>query len=271
VEEQITEQKFNIINLIESGPCEGCPRDSQEPNPGKGGSRTMDIVKTLEELRKAYPDLCLQLETEVKTKTEKDLKEGLEKEWLAKCNELAAGIEKKIQESEEYKNYVKGMDAHKSVILEIARVVRPYMTEMGEEDDDDPQVEDLKKQLEQSKQDNADLKKKQEKDQAAADEKKKAKDKVSEMTAGKEHGDLIAERLQDCKTVAEVETRFPAEVAYIKRVRGEKATEEEKGKGKVIDENKETKPEEKEKSLEEQRKDWSAEQIRQRELAGLEV
>lgn len=262
VGEQITEQ-MGIINLIEAGPCEGC-QANQGTKSEKGGSRIMEI-KSIEELKKAYPDLCLQIETEAMTRKEKEVKEAMETEFKKTSKEIGEGIRKQIEESEEYKSFKKGMDVHKAIILEVLSVLKPYFSEMGEDEEEaEAQFEDVKKQLEQSKKDNEDLKKKIAKDQQDAEEQKKAKKKVSEMTAGKEHGDLISERLQDCRTEEEVVARFKKEEEFVKRVLAEKTGKPEKGVGHAINENKEDEKNQKVKEGE-----LTEEQKRQRTLAGL--
>jgi hypothetical protein len=64
-------------------------------------------------------------------------------------------------------------------------------------------------------------------------------EKIIVVTAGKKHEKLLVERLQDCKTVEEVEKRIVEEEAYIaKLIPEQKTTETEKGKGQVINEDK---------------------------------
>lgn len=219
------------INIL-SAPEEGAQQTT------KGGQIAME-VKTLEELRKAYPELCLQIETEAMAKREKELKEVMQKEWEAQLKEVAEGIKKQIEESEEYKEFKKGMDLHKATLIEIGKLVKPYVVE-GKGDGDEgieEQLAALRTEIEAVKGENKTLKEQTEREKKETESKKEVAKRIQEVTAGKEHEKLLVERLQDCKTVDEVNTRAATEETFIKKVLVEQKPEgQPKGDGKVLTE-----------------------------------
>jgi len=231
-------EQMEVVNLIEVGSCEGCPKENQQKDM-KGGTKVMEI-KTLEELRKAYPELCLQLEGEAKVSREKELKEAMQAEWEAKTKEIAEGIKKQIEESQEYKDFKAGMGIHKATLIEIGKLVKPYISEGA--DDDDAQIEEqvktLKTELETARGESKVLKEQMEREKKEAVDKVKAERRIEEVIAGKEHKALLVERLSSCKTAEEVDKRLTEEETYIKKVLGEvKPGDQARGTGQILDEN----------------------------------
>lgn len=221
---EFTEQtEINILSALDEG----------EHN-AKGGS-VMEI-KTLEELRKVYPDLCLQLEKDAAEKKEKELKEAMRVEWDAKCKEIAEGVRKQIEESEEYKEFKKEMTLHKATLIEIAKLVKPYIVENKSGDDGESveeQIAALKVQLTAFQNENKALKEQAEKEKKEAEEKAKVGARITEVTAGKEHEKLLVEKLRDCKTVEEVDKKMVEEEAFIAKLIAEQKTDPLPGKGEV--------------------------------------
>lgn len=257
---RVTEQ-VDIINLLEAGPCEGCQRNCQETQKTKGGSTVMEI-KTVEDLRKAYPDLCEQLVKDAVTAKEKEVKESLQKDFDSrilkevetKTEEVKKAVIDEIKNSEEYKGMV-------GTLTEIAKLVKPYLSEGGDdvEEELEDKVDELSGKVETLTAENKALKEQIESDKKAAEMKEKVAKRIVEVTAGKKHEKMLLEALADCKTVEEVDTKVKIEETRIQKLEEEldPKKEKEKGKGQVLNENK----------TGEQLTD---EQKRQRALAGIE-
>lgn len=256
---QVTEQ-VELVNILEVGPCAGCLREDRETQTTKGGPSSMEI-KTVEELSKAYPDLCEQLVREAVEKKEKEVREALEKEFDSR---ILKEVEAKKEEiKKEVIEEIKGSDDFQAMIgtfTEIAKLIKPYISESAGEDEEEDLGEKLaamEGEIETLKGENKVLKEQIESQKKAAETKEKVKKRIEEVTAGKEHEKLLIERLGSCKTIEEVEAKVVEEEAYIKRLLGEKKSQDqEKGKGQVLNEDK-------------QEEGLTSEQRRQRALAGI--
>jgi outer membrane murein-binding lipoprotein Lpp len=251
---QVSEQ-MEVVNLIDCGPY-------HEKQNLKGGSTVMEI-KTVEDLRKAYPDLCEQLAKDAVALKEKEVKESLQKEFdsrilkevEAKTEEVKKAVIDEIKNSEEYKGMA-------GTLTEIAKLVKPYLSEAGDGDADEEleeKVDELSGKVSTLEAENKALKEQIENDKKAAETKEKVKKRIEELTAGKKHEKLLVEALADCKTVEEVDKKVVAEEARIQKLVEEldPKKEKEKGKGQVTDENKTG-------------EQLTEEQKRQRDLAGIE-
>ena len=222
-------EQMDVVNILDT--------DESPKEKTKGGKKVMEI-KTVDDLRKAYPELCEQLVKEALTEKEKEIKESLEKDFEdrvmkeveAKREEIKEEVIKEIKNSEEIQTMM-------ATLVEIGKLVKPYISEAGdeEEDEDEEEVDKLKARIAELEAELKALRKaKQE-----AEEKEKVAKKIQEVTAGKKFEKLLVERLSNCQTVEEVEKRLAEEEAYIQKLMGEfGAADLPKGKGQVLDENK---------------------------------
>ena len=227
-------EQMDVINVLDV-------EDNIHEKSQKGGKVVMEI-KTVEDLRKAYPDLCeqivkesvLQKEKEIKESFEKDLDSRVMKEVEAKQEEIKKEVIEEVKKSNEYQLLT-------ATLIEVAKLVKPYFSETGEEDDDEirQEVADLKVKTKSFEEENKSLKEEIERGKRDADEKEKVVKKIQEVTAGKQHESLLVERLTSCKTVDEVVQKVAEEEAFIQKLIGEvKLSDQAKGKGQVLDENK---------------------------------
>jgi DNA repair exonuclease SbcCD ATPase subunit len=258
---EFTEQ-MQVVNLVETGPCPGCPNRPNEIQETKGGNIVMDI-KTLEELKKTYPDLCLQLEKEAMAKKEKELKEAMKVEWDAEAKKIAEGIEKTIKESKEYKAFTEQKNKHKDLLAKVAGLVADYADEgEGSGNGTEEQLKEAKTKLDTANTEIKSLKEQMEKEKTESANKEKVKKRIEEVTAGKQHEKQLQERLTDCKTVEEVDQRVAKEEAFIKNLLESKGDgKKSEGTGKPLDEDK-TDDKTKSQLTEQQKRD--------RKIAGLE-
>jgi DNA repair exonuclease SbcCD ATPase subunit len=223
-------EQMDVVNILDTD-------ESPEENT-KGGKKVMEI-KTVDDLKKAYPELCEQLVKEALAEKEKEIKESLEKDFEdrvmkeveAKREEIKEEVIKEIKNSEEIQTMM-------ATLIEIGKLVKPYISEAkGDEEDeeDEEEVDRLKARISELEAELKALRKaKQE-----AEEKEKVAKKIQEVTAGKKFEKLLVERLSNCQTVEEVEKRLAEEEAYIQKLMGEVgAGDLPKGKGQVLDENK---------------------------------
>jgi len=227
-------EQMDVINVLDV-------EDNIHEKSQKGGKVVMEI-KTIEDLRKAYPDLCEQLVKEAVLQKEKEIKESLEKdldsrvmkEVEAKREEIKKEVIEEVKKSDEYQQLT-------ATLIEVAKLVKPYFSETGEEDDDEirQEVADLKVKTKSFEEENKSLKEEIERGKRDADEKEKVVKKIQEVTAGKQHESLLVERLTSCKTVDEVVQRIAEEEAFIQKLIGEvKLSDQAKGRGQVLDEDK---------------------------------
>lgn len=256
---RFTEQ-LEVVNLVECGPCKGCMREDCEKQNSKGGSTVMEI-KTVEELTKAYPDLCEQLVKDAVALKEKEVKESLQKDFdlrilkevEAKTEEVKKAVIDEIKNSEEYKGMA-------GTLTEIAKLVKPYLPAGGDdvEEELEDKVDELSGKVSSLEAENKVLKEQIENDKKTADMKGKVAKRIEELTAGKKHEKLLVERLACCKTIEEADVRFKEEEEFIKKLIPEtQPSDKEKGKGKVLNEDKGD-------------GQMTEEQKRQRALAGIE-
>ena len=228
-------EQMDVINVLDV-------EDNIHEKSQKGGKIVMEI-KTIEDLRKAYPDLCEQLVKEAVLQKEKEIKESLEKdldsrvmkEVEAKREEIKNEVIEEVKKSDEYQQLT-------ATLIEVGKLVKPYFSETGEEEDDDglrQEVADLKIKMKSFEEENKSLKEEIERGKRDVDEKEKVVKKIQEVTAGKQHESLLVERLTSCKTVDEVVQKVAEEEAFIQKLIGEvKLSDQAKGKGQVLDENK---------------------------------
>ena len=222
-------------------------------------------IKTVEDLKKAFPALCEQLVKDAVAQKETEVKETMKKEFEAKITEatdakseeIKAAVIEEIKKSEEYQGLM-------GTLIEVGKLVAPYISEAGDDDAPDAKVEQklnaLHGEIETVKAENKTLKEQIENDKKAADMKAKVTKRIGELTAGKEHETLLVERLSSCKTLEEVETRFKDEEAFIKKLVPEKkAREKTAGGGRSLNEDKQ-----------DENVRQEAEKKRQRSLAGIE-
>ena len=219
----------------------------------------MDI-KTVEDLRKAYPALCEQLLKEVVDAKEKEVKEAMQKDFDARIlkevekekEEVKKAVIEEVKNSEEFQGMI-------GTLIEIGKLVRPYISESDEEEDKEDvaaKVKELTLTTEQLKKENKDLKEKSDQDKKDAIAKEALAKKINEASAGKKYERLLVERLlTSCKTIEDVDKKLPEEEAYIQKQVGTPEVKTD-GKGKVLDENKQD-------ELDEKRK-------RERSMAGVE-
>ncbi len=222
-------------------------------------------IKTIDELKKAYPDLCEQMVKTAVEAREKELKEELSKEWDASAKEIADGIKKQIEESQEYKDFKAGMEIHKATLVEIGKLVKPYIGE-GADEDEGAEIEErlaaLETDLKATKDENKSLKEQIEKEKKDTANKEAVKKRIEEVTAGKENAAMLVEELKGCLTVEEVDKKLPEREAFIKKLLTEqKGGDPNKGKGQVLNEDKQDAVDTA--NLDEEKK-------RQRRVAGLE-
>ena len=257
----VSEQQVEVINVLETGDgCETCNKNS------KGGPESMEI-KTIEDLRKTYPELVTQIEQEAVTKKEKELKESIEKE-LQKT--FDAKVLKEVENKrEEVKNDVieelKKSDEFGGMVgcfTEIAKLIKPYVAEgpltAEEKDEAEERLERLEDELAALKTENKQLKEQAEKQRKAGEMKEKVSARITEVTAGKKHEKLLVERLANCQTVEDVDKRLVEEEAFIAKLTPEpKPGDIPKGDGKVLNEDKQDQ--------------LDAEKERARRLAGIET
>jgi len=256
---QVTEQ-VEVVNILECGPCDGCKQEVCETQKTKGGSSSMEI-KNVEELKKAYPELCEQLAKEAMEQKEKEVKEILQKEFDSRILKEVEAKEEEIKK--EVIEEIKSSDDFQAMIgtfTEIGKLIKPYVSESAGEDDEDDSEEKvaaMESEIETLKGENKVLKEQIEYEKKAAETKEKVKKKIEEVTAGKEHEKILVERLSSCKTVEEVDTKVVEEEAYIKKLLDQRRPDDqEKGRGKVLNEDK-------------QEEVLTSEQKRQRALAGI--
>jgi hypothetical protein len=253
---QVSEQ-MEVVNLFEAESYDSKANTEQQNK--KGGNEQMEI-KTVEELRKAYPDLCEQLVKDAVAAKEKEVKESLQKDFdsrvlkevEAKTEEIKGAVIEEIKASEEFQGMV-------GTLTEIGKLVKPYISEETEDVDEiEKKLGEIKGELDTVKGENKALKEQIENDKKSAETKEKVKAKITELTAGKKHEKLLAEALESCKTVEEVDTRFKQEEARIQKITETlNLKEDPKGKGKVLNEDL------KDEKLNEEKK-------RQRDLAGVD-
>jgi hypothetical protein len=256
---QVTEQ-VEVVNILECGPCDGCKQEVCETQKTKGGSSSMEI-KNVEELKKAYPELCEQLAKEAMEQKEKEVKEILQKEFDSRILKEVEAKEEEIKK--EVIEEIKSSDDFQAMIgtfTEIGKLIKPYVSESAGEDDEDDSEEKvaaMESEIETLKGENKVLKEQIEYEKKAAETKEKVKKKIEEVTGGKEHEKILVERLSSCKTVEEVDTKVVEEEAYIKKLLDQRRPDDqEKGRGKVLNEDK-------------QEEVLTSEQKRQRALAGI--
>lgn len=243
-----TEQKREIINLMEITDAEienNTRKSPEEKKPTKGGIEPMEIL-TVEALRKAYPDLVVKLEQEVTERVKADMTKLHEAEWEQAQKDYAENLKAEIEESEiwkEFKTFKEGKDASRAALIEIRKITEKLVGGVVLEpdpDEDKKKMEAIEKENAALKEENAAMKKKAADEAVAAETAKKVEQRITEVTAGKEHEKLLVERLTDCKTVEEVDSRLAREEAFIKKLVGEKKPSDlPKGEGKVLNENKE--------------------------------
>jgi len=241
-------EQVDVINVLNAD-------DTPQDKSTKGGSPVMEI-KTIEELRKAYPELCLQLEKDAADKKEKEIKETMQKDFDQKVlkevdsqkEEIKKEVIEEIRKSDDFQAMV-------GAFVEIGKLIKPYIGEGADEDDEglEEKVADLQGAVETLKKENTGLKEQMDNEKKALKTKEDVKKKIDEVTAGKPHEKELVERLSDCKTVEEVSDMAAKEEAFIKKLTEGK--EDPKGKGKVLNED--------------EQKTMDAEKKRQRDLAGI--
>lgn len=221
-------------------------------------------IKTVEELRKAYPEFVLQVETAAVAAKEKEITERIQKEFdgkvlkevASKRDEIKNEVIDEIKKSDEFVGMV-------GTFVEISKMIKPYVGEAasGKDDEDDVEerLEALNTEVEEIKAENKSLKEQVENDKKSLDQKEKVSAKIKELCAGKPHEALITEQLLPCKTVDEVVAKH-AEVEKIITATAGKGSSVSSGKGKVLNEDKEDDLTEEEK----------AKRTRQRQLAGVD-
>jgi len=165
---------------------------------------------------------------------QKDFDSRVLKEVEKKQEEVKKEVIDEIKNSDEFKGMAR-------TFTEIAKLIKPYVAETVEEEDDEleERLGTLEGELEAVRTENATLKEQIEKAKKDAETKAAVAKKIQEVTAGKEHEKLLVERLSTCKTVEEVTARVAEEEAFIKKVIGEKEPgDNPKGKGEVLNEDK---------------------------------
>ena len=259
---QVTEQ-VEVVNILECGPCDGCKQEICETQKPKGGSPSMEI-KNVEELRKAYPDLCEQLVKESVEKKEQEIRETMQKDFdarilkevEAKKEEVKAEVIEEVKNSEEFQGMI-------GTFVEIGKLIKPYMAE-GELDSDEEEgiaerMGELEGKVDALETENLILREQIENEKNAVAEKEEVQKRILEVTAGKKHEKLLVEALTDCETVDEVDKKVVAEEGRIQRLVEELDPKKEKpkGKGEVLDENqKDT--------------EMDVKKIRERQIAGVD-
>ncbi len=201
-------------------------------------------IKTIEELRKAYPELVGKVEEEAASKKEKEIREALQKEFDGKVlkeveskrTEIRDEVIEEIKKSDEFVGMV-------GTFVEVYKLIKPYIGEGADTEDDDgdavtEQLGEIKGKLDAMEKENKALKEQIEADKKAVEEQKKVAAKITELCAGKEHEKLLVERLSICKTVEEVTAGFADAEKFIAALTSGKKPPEEKGKAIVENENK---------------------------------
>ena len=242
-------EQMDVINILNA---DEHPQEKFQ----KGGMSVMEI-KNVDDLRKAYPDLCEQLVKEAVEKKEKEVKEALQKDFDArvlkevesKREEVKNEVIEEIKKSEEFQGMM-------GTLVEIGKLVKPYISESNDEEEVEDKVAGLETKVESLEAENKSLKEQMEREKKEAAEKEKVAKRIQEVTAGKKHEKLLVERLQSCKTVEEVNARIAEEEAFIGKLTGQTSPDDPKGKGQVLNEDK------RDASLD-------AEKQRQRRIAGL--
>lgn len=235
------------------------------PHDSVKGGRRMDI-KTVDELRAAYPSLVQQLVEQTKKSTEEELVPQFERQVLEKFDSEKSVIEEhvKAQILEEYQ-----VEAMQESLHMIAEAIAPWI-EVGEGavkvgsggSTDEAQLAELKTQLEEAKARAQVAEEKTVKQVSALQEKldeQEAKAYLSEALKTQEHGELLKEELGGCKTKKQIDEQLPVAAAKIKKILESSKTGPLSGKGIVEDGKNDDKPQ------------LSEAQIRQRQMAGLPV
>jgi hypothetical protein len=202
-------------------------------------------IKNIEELRKAYPDLCEQLVKEAVEKKEKEIKESMQKDFdnrilkevEAKKEEVKKEVIEEVKNSEEFQGMI-------GTFTEIGKLIKPYISEgaldADEEDELAEKVGELEGKVSTLETENKALKEQMENEKKVVTEREKVQKRIKEVTSGKPHEELLVEALADCKTVDEVDKKVVAEEARIQKLVEELDPKKakEKGKGKVLNEDK---------------------------------
>ena len=223
----------------------------------KKGGTNMDL-KTLKE---DHPELVDELKKEMKEDLEKDfdqrVSEKVEKDVEAKVAEQKEELRKEVMESDEVKQMREFVDN----IVESIKPLMPGQKEY-EESKLQTEVDDLKAKLESAEADKdkavkeaAELKAEQDK----AAEKAKVAEHVEKKVEGHRFAEQLRNKLSECASVEEVDSKFEQEVAYIESLISN--VDEPKGTG-------QTSTREDDDSTKDEKLD--EEKQRQRKLAGIE-
>ena len=221
-------------------------------------------IKNIEELRKAYPDLCEQLVKESVEKKEKEIRETMQKDFdarilkevEAKKEEVKKEVIEEVKNSEEFQGMM-------GTFVEIGKLIKPYMPEGASESDGEEGIAERMGELEGKvgvlETENKALKDQMENEKNVVAEKEKVQKRILEVTAGKKHEKLLVEALADCKTVDEVDKKVVAEEGRIQRLVEELDPKKvkPKGKGEVLDEDKKD-------------TEMDVKKIRERQIAGVD-
>jgi hypothetical protein len=240
---------MEVINIFDTESGDSV-REIRENQTTKGGSDSMDI-KTIDDLKKAYPVLCEQLVKEAVDAKEKEIREAMQKDFDDRIlkevekekEEVKKAVIDEVKNSEEFQGMI-------GTLVEIGKLVKPYISESDEEDDQEElagKVKELTLTTEQLQRENKDLKEKMEQDKKGAKAKEDMRKKIDEATAGKKYERLLVERLlTSCKTVDDVDKKLPEEEARLAKEIGTTQSDD-KGKGRVLNENRQDELDEKKK------------------------
>jgi uncharacterized membrane-anchored protein YjiN (DUF445 family) len=227
-------------------------------------------MKTVEELKAAYPELVKAIE-EAAVAAAKD---GLTKELTETLSkQLGEGFDKKIEErvtaeKDAIKQQVieqlkaEGIEEAKAILVQVAELVRPFLTEAKAEDMADADLEAAKEQVESLKESVSRLEEEvkghkeqlaeKEQAEAKAEAKRVLQEHIEKVVTGMANPSKVKAILEKCATPAEVDAELPKVKALL-----EDAVKKDPAKPKGQEDTGEPRPQ------------LTEEQIRQRELAGI--
>ena len=224
-------------------------------NEGRGAP--MDL--TLEQLKEQYADVAAEFADEIRESLRAEVQEELNADFEEKVRQaVEERKEEFIEQGRQEALESEEVKAQKELLDKISEAVKPLFPEEDpaeieesvkrENEEMEGKLAEMESRLEEIEADRKALAEQIE----ARETQEKIDAKISEVTEGHAHAELLRERLSECKSEEEVTERFEAEVAFIKNLLEDRAVPT--GGGKVT--------EEEEGTLDESRK-------RQRELAGI--
>ena len=184
-----------------------------------------DVELTLDTLKKDHPELVSALKDEFAEELEKDFEDRVKKAVEEKTPE----IEKSVKDSDEVKSRA-------SAINTIIEAVKPFVPGQQEYEDAEKQkeIDSLTSKVESLEKERDEAKEKMEAmetEKQAEEAKKTVEAHIEAKVEGQRFAEQIRDRLKDCKSVEEVDSKFESEVNFINTLVD--SSDVPKGKGKV--------------------------------------